>query len=963
MPTIIPNSTFLDFTSHGMTTATNVVDAYGLSGNVAATGSINVALVLERANDPTALLNSDWGSRQQQLQQLDNDGTLWSTYGADATNYANVVNALNGMGITILGDADGTGGYITSQESRTVWVSLTPTQFEAFFGRPLYHAEIQGWNTQYWEGSLSLPDGIDVKGLWFDSLPVWGTYPAVSLPSSGGAAALPLGPQSIGNALEQSSSASAGDIARWYYNFPLTGLDVPTATIGLVEPTIGTALPEGTAQTFQERLDIFRRDMGITSPGDFYVVAPNGQSYTFGASNPGERSLDVGVVTSASPRSTMGFYVGSGINGDAKSNAYTAYQAAFWDLAHNPSVVTSSFGIFQQAAPNSPFAHAARELFVDAALRNISTFIANNDWGSSYNFSNGLANQNPTLSSPYAVLVGGTSLTTVEAAPHDATVAALYGDAMAGQMAVLWQLMQGGLRELPASLSKADALQATLIEAVWNTLSLHQGANGKTIMTPGPWNPVAGNGGVDTEQPTPWYQTAFGLTPTSANPGRETGRGAPDVAAIAGGNFTYFAPWDDMSSYATGGFGTSAATPLWASLIAQIDTIFHDQGLPRLGFMNDLLYTAAAIAPASFNDITFGNNVSSLFYDTNGSSHNGDTYFTLTGLGYDAAPGYDLTTGLGTPNGTLLARALTSIAHSQMSFGTSPDMLEAAGTGWQSGADQSLMFQAMTADGGAIDIGLDAGSFHFGTSASGAYAWTNRLAQQSLQADFDPNLVRLFDKQAQGWVAQSTVTSGQDVSVTIDGSSAHAPQGTLSSPFGFADFVSSDGAVRVARAVAVAETAGGADGQVAIVRVRQNGENDLSITFYKVDDLAGTIDGKQPGHEGYAAAADARAYQLAQGGTSLGGPGYGNYEQAVLLGVDGGDHIAMKLTNQTTGAFFWAFAHANETVNGQSVGHLWNYGLNTWGWEDMYGGGDRDFNDLIVQLDFTSASGNGWLVG
>ena len=96
------------------------------------------------------------------------------------------------------------------------------------------------------------------------------------------------------------------------------------------------------------------------------------------------------------------------------------------------------------------------------------------------------------------------------------------------------------------------------------------------------------------------------------------------------------------------------------------------------------------------------------------------------------------------------------------------------------------------------------------------------------------------------------------------------------------------------------------------MRVRQNGENTLSLTFYRVDDLAGAIDGKSPGHEGYAAAANGRAYQLASGGTSLGGPGYGNYEQTGLLGIDAGDLIAMKLTNQTTGAFFWAFAHANE---------------------------------------------------
>jgi len=44
------------------------------------------------------------------------------------------------------------------------------------------------------------------------------------------------------------------------------------------------------------------------------------------------------------------------------------------------------------------------------------------------------------------------------------------------------------------------------------------------------------------------------------------------------------------------------------------------------------------------------------------------------------------------------------------------------------------------------------------------------------------------------------------------------------------------------------------------------------------------------------------------------------------------------------------------------VAHLWSYGLNTFGWEDLYGGGDTDYNDLIIQLDFTSASGSQWLV-
>jgi hypothetical protein len=237
-----------------------------------------------------------------------------------------------------------------------------------------------------------------------------------------------------------------------------------------------------------------------------------------------------------------------------------------------------------------------------------------------------------------------------------------------------------------------------------------------------------------------------------------------------------------------------------------------------------------------------------------------------------------------------------------------------------------------------------------------------RLAQQSLQADFDPSLVRMFDKQALGFVGQSLVSTGEGLSVSINGNATSAVQASLTSAFGFADFLSSGGAVRVARPVAVAETAGGQDNAVAIVRMRQNGENSSELTFYRVDDLSGNIGSLVPGEAGYEAAAQARAYRLASGDTSIAGPGYGNFAQTALIDVDQDHIIAMKFTNTTTGNTYWAFANANETVGGQSIGHLWSFGLNTWGWEDQYGGGDIDYNDLIVQLDFTSAAGHGWLV-
>jgi hypothetical protein len=515
--------------------------------------------------------------------------------------------------------------------------------------------------------------------------------------------------------------------------------------------------------------------------------------------------------------------------------------------------------------------------------------------------------------------------------------------------------MEGGLTALPGAVSGADAWETTLLEAVWNDYAI----SGSTWTGGGVG---AGDGSVDTTQQTPSYQLAFGLTPTSANPSGGTGRGAPDVAANAGGNLFYKFPGEAMDE-ASSGEGTSAAAPLWAALMAQIDAIFDDQGLPNLGYANDLLYTAAAIAPAAFNDITFGNNVASYYRSSSGAfvDSTGATV-NLTGYGYDAEPGYDLTSGLGSPNGTLLARALTWIAHSQLSFADQPDLFDLAGNGgWESGADQSLLLQATSASAVNVVVHEGSGTSGFSSSASGLYAWTSRLAQQSLQADFDPNLVRLFDMYAQGTVSQSTPGAGESFAVSINGSEAQTPQATLTNSFGFADFVTSAGAVRVARPVAVAETAGGADDQVAVVRLRQNGVDDLTLTFYRVDDLSGSIDGLAPGASGYAAAAETRSYQLTTGGTAIDSPGYGNFTQSALANVDAGDLIAMTLTNNASGDTFWAFAQANETVGGRHVGHIWNYGINTWGWEDISGGGDLDYNDLIVGLDFTSASGQGWL--
>jgi len=507
----------------------------------------------------------------------------------------------------------------------------------------------------------------------------------------------------------------------------------------------------------------------------------------------------------------------------------------------------------------------------------------------------------------------------------------------------------GGLDVLPQSAVADD----WMIETVWNQYDLD---GTKFKPNDGYITNNTTTGGVDPTQPVPSYQQGFGLAPTTSDPDGLVGRGLPDVSANAGGNMFYTVPSPNMAGIFDD-FGTSASTPLWASLLSQVNAIFHDQGLPSLGYMNDLLYTAAVIAPASFNDVTIGNNTSS--YTLGGPIESAGTAITPTGFGYSAGTGYDLTTGLGTPNGTVLARTLTEIAHHQMSFSGVPDVLDSNGTGgWQSGADQSLLFQTASAAPVNVTLSLGPDTTGYASNASGAFAWTAQFAGQVLQADFDPKLVTMFDGQSQGALVQKTVADGDDVSVAIGSTAAQTPQAGLSTPYGFADFASDNGTVRVARAVAVAETAGGQDDQDAVVRVRQNGSYSLSLEFYRVDDYSGTVAGLAPGSAGYDVAAHARAYELAGGGTLLDGAGYGKYSQGELTNVDAGDLVAMKLVNNSLGLDYWAFAQANPDG---PIAHLWNYGANLWGWEDLYGGGDRDYNDLVVQLDFTSAAGHAWL--
>lgn len=156
-------------------------------------------------------------------------------------------------------------------------------------------------------------------------------------------------------------------------------------------------------------------------------------------------------------------------------------------------------------------------------------------------------------------------------------------------------------------------------EVVWN-----EGARGG-----------ATGGGVSNIFPKPGYQSKAGVP---QSPKKKKGRGVPDVAGDADPYTGYQVLLNGQAAVFG---GTSAVAPLWAGLLARINQRLKSKGGNAAGFLNPLLY-GALLNSGALTDVTSGNN---------------DVTGTLKGL-YKAGKGWDACTGLGSPNGTKLLKAL-----------------------------------------------------------------------------------------------------------------------------------------------------------------------------------------------------------------------------------------------------------------------------------------------------------------
>lgn len=142
-------------------------------------------------------------------------------------------------------------------------------------------------------------------------------------------------------------------------------------------------------------------------------------------------------------------------------------------------------------------------------------------------------------------------------------------------------------------------------------------------------------GGVSALYERPRWQSGVKLEPGSGlgESSGENRRLTPDISAV-GDPFTGVKIVFDQEVIVGG--GTSLSAPLWAGIAAVIDQYLVERGGVALGDLNPLLYRAAdgARLPA-FQDVVRGGNAV-----------------------YNAGPGYDLVSGIGTPNVENLAKVL-----------------------------------------------------------------------------------------------------------------------------------------------------------------------------------------------------------------------------------------------------------------------------------------------------------------
>ena len=288
-----------------------------------------------------------------------------------------------------------------------------------------------------------------------------------------------------------------------------------------------------------------------------------------------EVELDMEVVSAVAPGATQHIYIGP----NSTQGVNDTYNKIVTD--NTAQTMSTSWGLCEASSGTSELA-ALDNIFAQGAAQGQAFFAAAGDSGA-YDCNNSTLAVDSPADDPNVVGVGGTTLNTGSGGSYSS-------------------------------------------ESVWSNSS-------DTSRSP---MGAGGGGGLSTYFSQPSYQSGPGVSNSYSNGMREV----PDVTADADPNTGYSvyctvtAAGCSSSGWIEVG-GTSAAAPLWTSLITDTNEYLAGLSKPTFGSASAELYTLFNTAQtySAYHDVTSGNN-----------------------LYYPATTGYDLASGIGSPDAWNLAR-------------------------------------------------------------------------------------------------------------------------------------------------------------------------------------------------------------------------------------------------------------------------------------------------------------------
>ena len=356
---------------------------------------------------------------------------------------------------------------------------------------------------------------------------------------------------------------------------------------------------QGIAEFFTESwspqdLALFRHEFNLSGTPHIVQLGDRKNSPSFGTS---EAELDLQLITGLAPGVATTFvWSMQGENPhSALDEPFIKWATSVLEMEHPPHVISLSYSDDEKHifASSAEYARAFDVLLIKMGTRGISVLMASGD--------DGVAGQRPSIE-------------------H------LSGDDRCAQSGPQW----------PTGSPYITAVGATMHLSPKDSISGYLSTRSEVVCSGVLGGQITSGGGFSNQYGTPAYQQPdvqnYIRQHTSHIPPEyfnRNGRGYPDLSAY-GSKYSVF-----LNGYKKQLSGTSASTPVVAAMVTLWNDRRLNSGKTPLGFLNPILYRIASMNASAFHDIVVGSNGASQQFNF------------VCPYAFDAAVGWDATTGLG----------------------------------------------------------------------------------------------------------------------------------------------------------------------------------------------------------------------------------------------------------------------------------------------------------------------------